>query len=48
MEKVISYFKNQVDSAKKAISKYAVQVINLVPEPIRRTEYGYWEFNNKN
>ena len=24
-------------SAKKAISKYAGQVINLVPEPIRRT-----------
>ena len=37
MEKVISYFKKQVDSAKKAISKYAGQVINLVPEPIRRT-----------
>ena len=26
-----------MDSAKKAISKYAGQVINLVPEPIRRT-----------
>ena len=37
MEKVISYFKKQVDSAKKAISKYAGQVINLVPEPVRRT-----------
>ena len=29
--------KKQVDSAKKAISKYAGWVINLVPEPIRRT-----------
>ena len=37
MENIISYFKKQVDSAKKAISKYAGQVINLVPEPIRRT-----------
>ena len=37
MEKVISYFKKQVDSVKKAISKYAGQVINLVPEPIQRT-----------
>ena len=26
-----------MDSAKKAISKYAGQVINLVPEPVRRT-----------
>ena len=31
------FTKKQVDSAKKAISKYACQVINLVPEPIRRT-----------
>ena len=30
------FTKKQVDSAKKAISKYAGQVINLVPEPIRR------------
>ena len=37
MEKVISYFKKKVDSAKKAISKYAGQIINLVPEPVRRT-----------
>ena len=37
MENIISYFKKQVDSAKKAISKYAGRVINLVPEPIRRT-----------
>ena len=37
MENIISYFKKQVGSAKKAISKYAGQVINLVPEPIRRT-----------
>ena len=37
MENIISYFKKQVDSTKKAISKYAGQVINLVPEPIRRT-----------
>ena len=37
MENIISYFKKQVDSAKKAVSKYAGQVINLVPEPIRRT-----------
>ena len=37
MENIISYFKKQVDSAKKAISKYAGQVINLGPEPIRRT-----------
>ena len=37
MENIISYFKKQVDSAKKAISKYAGQVIKLVPEPIRRT-----------
>ena len=37
MENIISYFKKQVDSAKKAISKYAGQVINLVLEPIRRT-----------
>ena len=37
MENIISYFKKQVDSAQKAISKYAGQVINLVPEPIRRT-----------
>ena len=36
MENIISYFKKQVDSAKKAISKYAGQVISLVPEPIRR------------
>ena len=31
------FTKKQVDSAKKAISQYAGQVINLVPEPIRRT-----------
>ena len=41
MENILSslarFTKNQVDSAKKAISKYAGQVINLVPEPIRRT-----------
>ena len=41
MESSISYLvrltKKQVDSAKKAISKYASLVINLVPEPIRRT-----------
>ena len=34
---LVSFTKKQVDSAKKAISKYAGQVINLVPEPIRRT-----------
>ena len=41
MENSISYlvglFKKKVDSAKKAISKFAGRVINLVPEPIRRT-----------
>ena len=41
MWKSISYLarftKKQVDSVKKAISQYAGQVINLVPEPIRRT-----------
>ena len=41
MENIISslarFTKKQVDSMKKAISKYAGQVINLVPEPIRRT-----------
>ena len=37
MENIISYFKKQVDSVKKAISQYAGQVINLVPEPVRRT-----------
>ena len=41
MENIISSLvwltKKQVDSAKKAISKYAGRVINLVPEPIRRT-----------
>ena len=31
------FTKKQVDSVKKAIGKYAGQVINLVPEPIRRT-----------
>ena len=31
------FTKKQVDSVKKAISKYAGQVINLVPEPFRRT-----------
>ena len=31
------FTKTQVDSVKKAISQYAGQVINLVPEPIRRT-----------
>ena len=31
------FTKKQVDSAKKAITQYAGQVINLVPEPIRRT-----------
>ena len=34
---MVRFTKKQVDSAKKAISKYAGQVINLVPEPIRRT-----------
>ena len=34
---LVGLFKKQVDSAKKAISKFAGQVINLVPEPIRRT-----------
>ena len=41
MENIISslarFTKKQVDSVKKAISQYAGQVINLVPEPIRRT-----------
>ena len=37
MENSISSFKKQVDSAKKAISKFVGRVINLVPEPIRRT-----------
>ena len=41
MENIISslarFTKKQVDSVKKAISKYAGQVINLVPEPIGRT-----------
>ena len=41
MENIISslvrFTKKQVDSAKKAISKYAGRVINLVPEPTRRT-----------
>ena len=41
MENIISSLvrltKKQVDSAKKAISEYAGRVINLVPEPIRRT-----------
>ena len=41
MENIISssvrFTKKQVDSAKKAISKYADLVIYLVPEPIRRT-----------
>ena len=41
MWKIISslarFTKKQVDSVKKAISQYAGQVINLVPEPIRRT-----------
>ena len=31
------FTKKQVDSVKKAISQYAGQFINLVPEPIRRT-----------
>ena len=31
------FTKKQVDSVKKAITQYAGQVINLVPEPIRRT-----------
>ena len=34
---LVGLFKKKVDSAKKAISKFACQVINLVPEPIRRT-----------
>ena len=34
---LVRFTKKQVDSAKKAISKYAGQVTNLVPEPIRRT-----------
>ena len=41
MENIISslarFTKKQVDSAKKAISKYAGRIINLVPEPTRRT-----------
>ena len=41
MENIISslvrFTKKQVDSAKKCISKYAGRVINLVPEPTRRT-----------
>ena len=41
MENIISslarFTKKQVDSVKKAITQYAGQVINLVPEPIRRT-----------
>ena len=41
MENIISYSawftKKQVDSAKKAISKFVGWVINLVPGPIRRT-----------
>ena len=40
MENIISslarFTKKQVDSVKKAITQYAGQVINLVPEPIRR------------
>ena len=54
MENIISslarFTKKQVDSVKKAITQYAGQVINLVPEPIRRTvnTVSYWEFNNKN
>ena len=34
---LVRFTKKQVDSVKKAISQYAGQVINLVPEPIRRT-----------
>ena len=41
MENIISslvlFTKKQVDSATKAISKYAGRIINLVPEPTRRT-----------
>ena len=41
IENIISslarFTKKQVDSVKKAITQYAGQVINLVPEPIRRT-----------
>ena len=41
MENIISssvrWIKKKVDSAKKAISNYAGRVINLAPEPIRRT-----------
>ena len=41
MENIISslarFTKKQMDSAKKAISKYAGRIINLVPEPTRRT-----------
>ena len=41
MENIVSslarFTKKQVDSVKKAITQYAGQVINLVPEPIRRT-----------
>ena len=41
MENIISssvrWIKKKVDSAKRAISKYGGRVINLAPEPIRRT-----------
>ena len=37
MENIISYFKKQVDSAKKAINKFTGWVGNFVPEPVRRT-----------
>ena len=37
MENSISYFKKQVDSAKKAINKFTGWVGNFVPEPVRRT-----------
>ena len=47
MENIISslvrFTKKQVDSAKKAISKYAGRVNNLVPEPIRRTANTFTE-----
>ena len=33
----VRWIKKKADSAKKAISKYAGRVINLVPEPTRRT-----------
>ena len=34
---LVGLVKKKMDSAKKAINKFAGQVINLVPEPIQRT-----------